>query len=64
MLREAISLFPESFDFSDPIKTEEYLDENESILEKFDELDSKIYDSDEDIDSILEKLKEETYNDR
>lgn len=64
VLREAISLFPESFDFSDPIKTEEYLDENESILEKFDELDSKIYDSDEDIDSILEKLKEETYNDR
>lgn len=64
VLREAISLFPESFDFSDPIKTEEYLDENESILEKFDELDSKIYDTNEDIDSILDKLKEETYNDR
>lgn len=64
ILREAIALFPESFDFSSGEKVEEYLDENEELLEKFDELDSLIYDSDEDIDSILMKLEQEIYNDR
>lgn len=59
VLREAISLFPKDFDFSDPMKTEDYLDEHEKILDKFDKLDSKIYKSTEDIDLILEQLKEQ-----
>ncbi len=59
MLRKAIALFPENFDFSDVCQTEEYLEEHEDILEKFEELESKIYESTEDIDLILEKLEEQ-----
>ncbi len=59
ILKKAISLFPKNFDFSDPMKTEDYLDEHEKILNKFEKLEEKIYDSDEDIDFILEQLKEQ-----
>lgn len=59
ILKKAISLFPKNFDFSDPMKTEDYLDEHEKILDKFEKLEEKIYDSDEDIDFILEQLKEQ-----
>ncbi len=59
MLRKAIALFPENFDFSDPAVTEDYLDEHEKILDKFEKLENKIYESTEDIDLILENLKEQ-----
>ena len=59
MLRKAIALFPESFDFSDPMATEDYLDKHEKILDKFEKLEEKIYESTEDIDAILERLKEQ-----
>lgn len=59
ILKKAISLFPKNFDFSDPMKTEDYLDEHEKILDKFEKLEEKIYDSNEDIDFILEQLKEQ-----
>lgn len=59
MLRKAIGLFPEGFDFSDPITTEAYLDEHEKILDKFEKLEEKIYESTEDIDAILEYIKEQ-----
>lgn len=59
MLKKAISLFPENFDFSDPITTEDYLDEHEKILDKFEKLEEKIYESTEDIDAILEYIKEQ-----
>lgn len=56
-LKKAIGCFPKDFDFSDPPKTEDYIDEHEKISERLEKLEEKIYDSDEDIDSILEKLK-------
>ncbi len=59
MLKKAIALFPEDFDFSDPLATEDYLYEHEKILDKFEKLEEKIYESTEDIDSILEKLEEQ-----
>ena len=59
MLKKAISLFPENFDFSDPTATEDYLVEHEKILDKFEKLEEKIYESTEDIDAILEKIKEQ-----
>lgn len=59
MLRKAIALFPADFDFSDPAVTEDYLDENEKILDKFEKLEEKIYESTEDIDAILEHIKEQ-----
>lgn len=59
MLKKAITLFPEDFDFSDPLETENYLDEHEKILDKFEKLEEKIYESTEDIDAILERLKEQ-----
>lgn len=59
MLRKAIALFPEGFDFSDPMATEDYLDEHEKILDKFEKLEEKIYESTEDIDAILEHIKEQ-----
>ena len=59
MLKQAINLFPDDFDFSDPVETQEYLEEHEDIIEKFEELEEKIYDSTEDIDTILEKLEEQ-----
>ena len=59
MLKQAISLFPDDFDFSNPVETQEYLEENEDILEKFEELEANIYNSTEDIDSILENLEEQ-----
>lgn len=59
MLKKAISLFPAGFDFSDPCATEDFLDEHEKILEKFEKLEEKIYESTEDIDSILERLEEQ-----
>ena len=59
MLRKAIALFPEGFDFSDPMATEDYLDEHEKILNKFEKLEEKIYESTEDIDAILEHIKEQ-----
>lgn len=58
MLRKAIALFPEGFDFSDPMVTEDYLDEHEKILDKFEKLEEKIYESTEDIDAILKRIKE------
>lgn len=58
-MKKAISLFPKNFDFFDPIKTEDFLAEHEKILDKFEKLEDKIYDSDEDIDFILEQLKEQ-----
>ncbi len=59
MLKKAIAFFPESFDFSDPMATEDYLDEHEEILEKLEKLEKKIYESTEDIDAILEGIKEQ-----
>ena len=35
------------------------MDEHEKMLDKFEKIENKIYDSDEDIESILEKLKEQ-----
>lgn len=58
VLRKAIALFPENFDFSDVSATEEYIEDHNEILDKFEKLESKIYESTEDIDSILEKLEE------
>ena len=59
MLKRAISLFPSDFDFSDPMATEDYLEEHEDILDKFEKLEEKIYESTEDIDAILERIKEQ-----
>ena len=59
VLRKAIALFPENFDFSDVSATEDYLEEHDDILDEFEELESRIYESTEDIDSILEKLEEQ-----
>lgn len=59
MLRKAIALFPEGFDFSDPMATEDYLDEHEKIIDKFEKIEEKIYESTEDIDAILESIKEQ-----
>lgn len=56
-LKKAIGLFSEGFDFSDPLKTEDYIDEHDKISERLEKLEEKIYDSDEDIDFVLEKLK-------
>ena len=58
-LRKATSLFPEGFDFSDPCATGDYLDEHEKILDKFEKLEEKIYESTEDIDLILKRLEEQ-----
>ena len=59
ILRKAIALFPENFDFSVVCSTEDYLEEHEDILEKFEDLEKEIYESTEDIDSILESLEEQ-----
>ena len=59
VLRKAISLFPENFDFSYFSATEEYLEDHNDILDEFEKLESRIYESTEDIDSILEKLEEQ-----
>lgn len=59
ILRKAIALFPEKYDFSDVYATEDYLEEHEDILEKFEELEKEIYESTEDIDSILDNLEEQ-----
>ena len=52
-------MFPENFDFSDVSATEEYLEDHNDILDEFEKLESRIYESTEDIDSILEKLEEQ-----
>lgn len=57
-LEKAVKLFPKDFDFSNCEKTQDYLDEHEKMLDKFEKIEDKIYDSDENIESILEKLKE------
>lgn len=59
ILRKAIALFPANFDFSDVDATGEYLEEHEDVLEKFEALETQIYESTEDIDSILENLEEQ-----
>ena len=58
-LKKAVKLFPDDFDFSNCEKTQDYMDEHEKMLDKFEKIEDKIYDSDEDIESILEKLKEQ-----
>ena len=57
-LKKAIKLFPKDFNFSDEEKTEDYIDEHEKIQEKFEKIEEKIYDSNEDIESLLQILKE------
>ena len=57
-LKKAIKLFPKDFDFSDEEKTEDYIDEYEKIQGKFEKIEEKIYDSNEDIESLLQTLKE------
>lgn len=57
-LKKAIKLFPKDFDFSDEEKTEDYIDEHEKIQEKFEKIEEKIYDSNEDIEFLLQTLKE------
>lgn len=57
-LEKAIKLFPADFDFSDEQKTEDYIDEHEKIQNKFEKIEEKIYDSNEDIEFLLQSLKE------
>ena len=57
-LEKAINLFPTDFDFSDEQKTEDYIDEHEKIQDKFEKIEEKIYDSNEDIEFLLQSLKE------
>lgn len=59
-LKKAIKLFPKDFDFSNEGKTEDYIDEHEKIQEKFEKIEEKIYESNEDIESLLQTLKEKT----
>ncbi len=59
-LKTAIDLFPEDFDFSNEEKIEDYIDAHEKIQNKFERIEEKIYDSNEEIDLLLQTLKEKT----
>ncbi|MCM1363494.1 MAG: DMP19 family protein [Faecalibacterium sp.] len=52
-LSEAINLFPKDFDFSNETQTEDYIDRYEEHFDKFDEIESKIYDCEEDVQTML-----------
>ncbi len=58
--QKAVELFPDGFDFSNKEKTEDYIDTHEKIQNKFEQIEEKIYDSNEDIESLLQRLKEKT----
>ncbi len=59
-LDRAINLFPNDFDFSNEQNIESYIDEHEKIQVNFETIEEKIYDSNEDIEFLLQPLKEKT----
>ncbi|MCM1544752.1 MAG: DUF4375 domain-containing protein [Ruminococcus sp.] len=53
-LNEAINLFSKDFDFSDEVHTLDYMDKHDNYFNKFNEIESNLYEGDgTDVETLL-----------